>query len=74
MRTQAPARYTGARFSSASLLPEHPAPVRESISDRGSESPEDLAERFFEVFVDFDVLIVAEEAVREVGEVGDVGV
>ena len=54
-------------------MAEDAAAVGEGVADRGAELPEDLAEGFFELFVDFDVLVVAEEAVGEVGELGHVG-
>ena len=53
-------------------MAEDAGAVGEGVADGGAELPEDLAEGFFEVFVDFDVLVVAEEAVGQFGELGDV--
>ena len=53
-------------------MPENSTAISESVADRCFELPEDLAEGFFEVFVDADVLVVAEAAVGELGEGFDV--
>ena len=77
MRTQTPSstvRCPCTLFGPAARLAEYTTPIREGIADGSAKLPKDLPQRFFEVFVDFDVLVVAEEAMGEVGELGDVGV
>lgn len=53
-------------------LAEYPAAVGKGVADWGAELPQDLAQGLLEVLVDADVLVVAEEAVGELREGGDV--
>ena len=74
MRTQLLLTQASTRLGGAAALAEDTRTVGEGVADGRSELPEDLAQVFFEVLVDADVLVVAEEAVRELGELRDVGV
>jgi hypothetical protein len=62
------------RFRSTTTLTEDTGTVGEGVADGGPELPEDLAQVFFEIFVDADVLVVAEEAVGQLGELRYVSV
>lgn len=58
-------------LAAAALLPEDSAAVCECVPDRRPELPKDLPQRLLEVFIDLNVLVVPEEAVRQLREVGD---
>src|SRR5277367_6970455 len=65
---------TAPSSADGALLPKDATPVSKGVPDGRPKLPENLSKGFLEVFVDFDVQVVAEEAVGHLREGRDVGI